>query len=216
MMRKFVVAALSCFVLASGCGPTATPVTPAPTAPARTRVTAAYSNIAATVLPLWTAKETGVFDKHGLDVDLQYVASATAVPAVISGQMQMAEVGGSEVLGAIAGGADLVIVAIDTPTYPYVFEAAPGIQSPADLKGKAVGISRIGSSSDIATRVVLKSFGLDADKDVNLVQTGSVSDRAAAMQSGAIQAARRHPTRLSSSEWGGARSSIWPRWGCRR
>ena len=161
---------------------------PAPTAPARTRVTAAYSNIAATVLPLWTAKETGVFDKHGLDVDLQYVASATAVPAVISGQMQMAEVGGSEVLGAIAGGADLVIVAIDTPTYPYVFEAAPGIQSPADLKGKAVGISRIGSSSDIATRVVLKSFGLDADKDVNLVQTGSVSDRAAAMQSGAIQA----------------------------
>jgi NitT/TauT family transport system substrate-binding protein len=129
-----------------------------------------------------------LFEKHGLEVDLQYVASATTVAAVVSGQMQVATVGLSEVLGAIAGGADLVILATQVPAYTYVFEVAPGIQTAADLKGKSVGISRVGSSSDIGTRVVLKKFGLDPDKDVNLVQTGSVSDRAAAMRTGAIQA----------------------------
>jgi NitT/TauT family transport system substrate-binding protein len=79
-------------------------------------------------------------------------------------------------------------VSIETPAYPYLMEVAPGIQSAEDLRGKSIGISRFGSSSDIATRVVLKSFGLDPDKDVNLVQTGSLSERIAAMQSGAIQA----------------------------
>jgi NitT/TauT family transport system substrate-binding protein len=180
---------LASLVLLSGCGPAAVPASaPTATAPPKTHVTASYSNIAPTVLPLWVALDSGIFEKHGLDVDLQYVASATSVPAVISGQMQVAEVGGSEALGAIAGGADLVIVSMDTPAYPYELEVAPGIQAAADLRGKSIGISRFGSSSDIATRVVLKSLGLDPDKDVQIIQTGSLSERVAAMQSGAIQA----------------------------
>lgn len=178
-----------CVFLLSGCGPAAVPAsTPPPTAAPRAHVTASYSNIAPTILPLWVALDAGIFEKHGLDVDMQYVASATSVPAVISGQMQVAEVGGSEVLGAIAGGADLVIVTTDTPGYPYEMEVAPGIQATTDLRGKSIGISRFGSSSDIATRVVLKSVGLDPDNDVQLIQTGSLSERVAAMQTGAIQA----------------------------
>jgi NitT/TauT family transport system substrate-binding protein len=182
---------MCCLFLSSGCGlPGSPPIDAKATAapPTLTKVTASYSNVAPTVLPMWAAKEAGLFEKHGLDVDLQYVASATSVPAVISGQMQIATVGLSEVLGAISAGADLVILTTEVPAYPYVLEVAPGIQSASDLKGKPVGISRIGSSSDIGTRVVLKKFGLDADRDVTLVQTGSVSDRSAAMQSGAIQA----------------------------
>jgi NitT/TauT family transport system substrate-binding protein len=160
---------------------------------ALTHITVAYSNISATIMPLWAARDTGLFEKHGLDVDLQYAASATSVAAVVSGQMQFATVGLSEVLGAIAGGADLVVVANQVPAYTYIFEVAPGIQTAADLKGKSVGISRTGSSSDIGTRVVLKKFGIDPDKDVILVQTGSVSDRAAAMKSGALQGAVASP-----------------------
>jgi NitT/TauT family transport system substrate-binding protein len=182
---------LGSVLLASSCSPPAAPSSNAvssPTRPPLTHMTVAYSNISPTILPLWAAKETGLFEKHGLDVDLQYAASATTVAAVVSGQMQLATVGLSEVLGAIAGGADLVILTTQVPAYTYVFEVAPGIQTAADLKGKSVGISRVGSSSDIGTRVVLQTVGLDADKDVNLVQTGSVSDRAAAMRSGAIQA----------------------------
>ena len=61
---------------------------------------------------------------------------------------------------------------------------APGISSPADLKGKSIGISRFGASSDLATRAVLKKFGMNADKDVALIQTGSTSERMAAMKAG--------------------------------
>jgi NitT/TauT family transport system substrate-binding protein len=193
MMRTLVspLVAGALFVACSCAPATAPPPTPAPTqAPAAlTHVSVAYSNVAATILPLWIAKQTGIFEKHGLDVDLQYVASATSVAALVSGQMQLATVGLSETLGAIAGGADLVIIANQVPAYTYIFEVAPGIQTAADLKGKSIGISRPGSSSDIGTRVVLKQFGLDPDKDVQLVQTGSVSDRAAAMKGGALQGA---------------------------
>jgi len=186
---------VSAVLLASSCAPTAAPAAavPSPTHVPLTHLSVAYSNISSTILPLWMAKQAGIFEKHGLDVDLQYVASATSVAAVVSGQMQLATVGLSEVLGAIAGGADLIVVANQVPAYTYIFEVAPGIQTAADLKGKAIGISRTGSSSDIGTRVVLKRFGLDPDKDVNLVQTGSVSDRAAAMKSGALQAAVASP-----------------------
>jgi NitT/TauT family transport system substrate-binding protein len=171
--------------------PIAAPPTPVPTqAPATlTHLIVAYSNVSPTILPLWIAQQTGLFEKHGLDVDLQYVASATSVAALVSGQMQLATVGLSETLGAIAGGADLVVIANQVPAYTYIFEVAPGIETAADLKGKSIGISRTGSSSDIGTRVVLKKFGLDPDRDVQLVQTGSVSDRAAAMKGGALQGA---------------------------
>jgi NitT/TauT family transport system substrate-binding protein len=186
-------------LLGTACAPLVAP-TPSPTAAPLTHVTVAYSNVSATILPEWIAQNTGIFQQHGLDVDLQYAASATSVSALVSGQMQVGTVGLSEVLGAIAGGADLVVVATQVPAYPYVFEVAPGIQSADGLKGKPVGISRPGSSSDIATRVVLGKFGLEADKDVTLVQTGSVSERAAAMQTGAIQAAVASPPDTLAAE----------------
>jgi NitT/TauT family transport system substrate-binding protein len=81
----------------------------------------------------------------------------------------------------------------DTPVYPYIFEVAPGINSPSDLKGKSVGISRFGSSSDIATRVVLKKYGLEPEKDVAFIQTGSTSERMAAMDAGTIQGGLAQP-----------------------
>ena len=190
MRRIFSLVLL--LAMAAACTPPPTVQPTATTVPLK-HITVAYSNISATILPEWVAKETGLFEKHGVDVDLQYVASATSVAAVVSGQMQLATVGLSEVLGAIAGGADLVVIATQVPAYTYIFEVAPGIQSMTDLKGKPVGISRTGSSSDIGTRVVLKKFGIDPDKDVQLVQTGSVSERAAAMKSGAIQGAVASP-----------------------
>lgn len=187
-MRRSALAVLVVALAVAACTPTPA-ATPTPTPVALKHVTVAYSNISSTIIPEWVAQEAGLFGKHGLDVDLQYAASATSVAAVVAGQMQLATVGLSEVLGAIAGGADLVVIATQVPAYTYIFEVAPGIQSIDDLKGKSVGISRTGSSSDIGTRVVLKKFGIDPDKDVQLVQTGSVSDRTAAMKSGAIKAA---------------------------
>jgi len=107
--------------------------------------------------------------------------------------VQVAQVGGSEVLSVIAEGGDLVIVAQLAGVYPFVLEVAAPIKTVADLKGKKVGVSSVGSSSDIATRAALKKMGLDPDKDVTIVAVGSAAQRTAAMLSGAIDAGVSQP-----------------------
>src|SRR5205814_2502862 len=88
---------------------------------------------------------------------------------------------------------DFVVLAITSPVSQFVFEVAQDIKGPADLKGKRLGISTIGSSSDISLRVALKLLGLDPDKDVNITAVGSTSNRLAALLSGQIQGAMELP-----------------------
>jgi NitT/TauT family transport system substrate-binding protein len=145
-----------------------------------------YSNLIADNLPEWMAFESGIFKQNGLDVKLDNIASSTGIPAVISGDVQIAHLGGSETLSATAAGADLVIIAITGPVYPFVFMAPASITSTDELKGKKIGVSNVGSSSDIATRVMLNKVGLDPTKDVTIVPVGSLQNRTAALLSGAI------------------------------
>jgi NitT/TauT family transport system substrate-binding protein len=126
-------------------------------------------------------------------VDVRLIESSLSIGALLAGQVQLAGVGGSESLAAAVSGADLKILATTTPVYPYKLEVAADIKTPADLKGKKIAISRIGSSSDVATRAGLKKLGLDPNKDVSIVQVGSLQARTAAMTSGAVQASMANP-----------------------
>jgi NitT/TauT family transport system substrate-binding protein len=157
---------------------------PGPAAPASLRVS--YSNVIADNLPEWMALEGGFFKQHGLDVQLDNIASSTGIRALLSGQVQVAQLGGSETISAAAGGGDLVIIGIIGGVYPFVFMAPASIASVDQLKGKKIGVSNIGSSSDIATRVMLRKVGLDPEKDVNIVAVGSLENRMAALLNGAI------------------------------
>jgi NitT/TauT family transport system substrate-binding protein len=151
-------------------------------------VTVGYSNIAGDEISLWVAVDQGYFGAHGLNVDAQLLAGgANTVAALLSGQIQFAHAGGSEALSATANGADLVVVAMLAPVYPYVFEVTPDIKSVNDLIGKTIGVATIGGSADVATRVVLRQNGLDPTRDVTIVATGSAQNRTAALMSGAIQ-----------------------------
>jgi len=145
------------------------------------------------VLPVWVALEAGIFKQNGLDVDLQYIESSKGIPALVSGQVQVADVGGSETMSAVAGGADLVTIGGNAPVWPFILQVPASIKTVDDLRGKKVGVSNFGSSSDIATRVALKHVKLDPDKDVSILAVGSASNRLAAMQSGAIQAGMSYP-----------------------
>lgn len=138
---------------------------------------------------VYVGKDAGIFADNGIDLDVQYIASTQALTALIAGQVDVSLGAGSDVLSAAAGGADLVVVAVPSPTYPFIFEAAPGINTPNDLKGKKVGVSSIGSSSDIATRVALRKLGLDPIKDLTIVAVGSAEQRTAAALAGGIQGA---------------------------
>jgi NitT/TauT family transport system substrate-binding protein len=144
-------------------------------------------------LPLWFAAEAGIYQQHGLDAAVDYIASSTGIPALLSGQVQIANVGGTETLGAVVQGADLVIIGTTLPVYPFVMMAPASITSIDELKGKKVGVSNVGSTSDTATRIILRRNGLDPDKDVTIVAVGSLSNRMAALLSGAIDAGVAQP-----------------------
>ncbi len=165
----------------------------APAASGLTKITASWSALIPAVLPVWVALEAGIFKQNGLDVDLQYIESSKGIPALVSGQVQVADVGGSETMSAVAGGADLVTIGGNAPVWPFILQVPAGIKTVDDLRGKKVGVSNFGSSSDIATRVALKHVKLDPDKDVSILAVGSASNRLAAMQSGAIQAGMSYP-----------------------
>ena len=166
-------------------GSSCAPATSGMAAP--TKIIASFSEIYQGELPLWVTKEAKIFEKNALDVELQYFASATSIPALVSGQTQISQGGGSEALSANVGGADLVLIGNLIPVYPYVFEVSSDIKTLSDLKGKKVGVSQPGSASDIATRVGLRKQGLEPDKDVTIVPVGSSQNRTAALRTGAIQ-----------------------------
>jgi NitT/TauT family transport system substrate-binding protein len=184
-------------VLAIGCTPpAATAPPPKPTsapAPPLTKITASYSERVGNYMPLLLALEQGIFQKHGLDVELQLITGATGMSALLSGQVQIAQIGGSEVVSAQVGGSDLVLSGNLGSVLPYVFIVAPDIHTIDDLKGKQVGISSVGGSADIATRLSMRHFGLDPDKDISILAMGSLQNRTAGLQNGAIQAAPANP-----------------------
>ncbi len=162
-----------------------TPASAAATAPA-TKLNVSYPDGGAH-LPLFLARDKGIFAKYGLDVTLQGLGGGSvASAALIGGDIQIADITGSEIVNADANGADVLVLATLTPTYPYVFEVSKDIKSKEDLIGKSVAIRAVGDATDIATRVVLKKEGLDPDKDVTILAVQQEGARMAALQTGQI------------------------------
>jgi ABC-type nitrate/sulfonate/bicarbonate transport system substrate-binding protein len=199
MTKTLAVLTATLAILATACGgggtgggTSPTQAASSPTTSARTcctKVISAYSNISADDWIPWYAFEKGIFKENGLEVDLQSInGGAQTSAALLAGGIQIGQFGGSEALSANAGGADVVIVANLAPVYPYKLYAQKGITSVQGLKGKKVGVSNAGGSSDIATRAALKAAGLDPDKDVSIIAVGSHANRTAALLAGTIDA----------------------------
>ena len=157
-----------------------------------TKLVASYGSIEGSQTPLWVAFEAGYFRAAGLDVELVYQASSTQVPALLSGDVQIAQVGGPEVASVNLSGADLVILATLGAVFPYQFMVAADIKTPAQLRGKTIGVSRFGDVSDAATRIALRRVGVDP-KEVSFVQVGSSVNRTAALIGGTIQGGVQSP-----------------------
>jgi ABC-type nitrate/sulfonate/bicarbonate transport system substrate-binding protein len=183
---------LSLGLLVGACTPAA-PATPtaAPTATPPSATTISVSSAPGSVndQPAWVARETGIFQRYGISLDVQYLAAAQGIAALLSNQVQIAHSGGAETVGGLAGGADLVIIANLVPVIPYQFYAGPSIQTPADLRGKKIGITSVGASYDTALRIVLPKLGLDPNTDVSLIPVGSIPNVTAALFNGAIDGA---------------------------
>ncbi len=173
-------------IVLAACGGTAAPPPPAG-APAK--LSAAYSNAGADHMPGWIAKDAGYFLNNGLDVTLQLGGGGTkTAAALLAGDFQLVEMGGSETAAAAAGGADLLIVAAPAQVYPYKLIARREIATIQGLKGKKLAISSTGGSSDVAARVVLRRNGLEPNKDVTLTPVGDATTRQVALFNGAVDA----------------------------
>ena len=153
------------------------------------RLAVGYGSISTNYLPLWMAKESGIFLKNGLDVDtVFFTSSPTAFMALLAGETAITINPGPDVVNAHLAGADVVFVAGGTVALDWWLVSRPEIKTPSLLRGGAVGISRFGSSSEFIARYALQKIGLTPGKDVTIVQIGSPLSRQAALDTRKIQA----------------------------
>ena len=151
------------------------------------KITIGYSSISPASSPAWFAYEGGFFRKYGLDAQLIFIESGSRmVQTLVSGDVVAAQVGGAPVIQSNLQGSGVVIIAGLLNTMDYKFVVSRDITRPDQLKGKTVAVSRVGSSSDFATRYTLEKYGLVPDKDVAILQIGSQPARFSALESGRI------------------------------
>lgn len=151
------------------------------------KIVIGYSGISPSQAPSWMAYEGGFLRKNGLDAQLIFVESGSrTVQTLISGDVVAAQVAGTSVIQSNLQGSGVVLIAGFLNTMDYKFIVARDIIRPDQLKGKIVAVSRIGSSSDFATRYALEKYGLVPDKDVAILQIGSQPARFSALESGKI------------------------------
>ena len=135
----------------------------------------------------YVAQDRGFYKKHGLDAELLFIPSTTtSVTSLVAGDVHMANASGGGVASAVVAGADLVLAACYLNSLPYELVVQEAVKSAEDLKGKNIGISRIGSASDVAARALIRGVGLEPDKQVLIMQVGGPTERAASFRTGRI------------------------------
>jgi ABC-type nitrate/sulfonate/bicarbonate transport system substrate-binding protein len=150
------------------------------TVPFRAGITAPTVNM----LPVWLARDEGLFRAYGLDVEIVVTdGGSRGLAEVGAGRLDEMTVGLSSVLDANARGGDYRLAASGANTLSLGFFGARNITSAAQLKGKTVAISAKGSESDTAARFALRRLGL-TPRDVVIAEMGGTEKRLDALSSG--------------------------------
>lgn len=139
---------------------------------------------------VWIPYEAGIFRKHGLDVELLFVAGGSTTAQVVqSGQAPIGIFTGSAVVSSGLAGGDLVAVAGVMNVIPFFVMGRPEVRRVEDLKGKKVGITRFGSASDFALRYTEEKWPVKRGRDFAVIQNGSMPANLLALKSGAADGA---------------------------
>ena len=149
-----------------------------------------WSAVSALNSPFWVMKDAGFLKEEGLDTDLIYVpSSSTMAQAQLSGEVSVSTANSQVVVDSDLQGGDLVAMGAVTNEVAFYVMAPPEITSVSQLKGKLVGITRFGASTDFAIRKLLEKYGLQPIRDVPIIQIGGMPEIAAALSKRAIYAA---------------------------
>jgi sulfonate transport system substrate-binding protein len=137
--------------------------------------------------PVVVAMRKGFFKSEGLDVDKIQMQPAIAVKALVSGDVDYLLAWGSALRAAVTGVPIKAVVGIASRPL-HVLVARPEIRTPKDLRGKIIGVDSVAGTVDYLSRVAVRYFGLDPEKDVKIIVTGESPTRLAALHAGSIDA----------------------------
>ena len=153
------------------------------------RIRIGYSSISGAYIGIWVAHDAGLFQKEGLDDQVILIPSGSQLAqVVVAGEVEIGSLNGSSAMAAALKGADMKIIGNSVNKMIFSIYARPEIKNVEQLKGKKIGISRYGSSTDISARYALRKFNIDPQKDVTILQMGAMSSIMAGLQNGAIDA----------------------------
>ena len=171
---------------------------------AKDRLAIGYSSASGVFAGLWVAQEGKIFEKYDIDSRLVLIASGSLmVQAMLGGDLPIAGAAGSAAVDASLGGADVVMFGSMVKVPAFYIMALPEIKTVDDLRGKSVGVTRFGSSTDFTIRYILRKQGLEPGRDVTLIQTGDLFAAAAMLRTRAIVAAPfSSPANLRAEEAG--------------
>jgi NitT/TauT family transport system substrate-binding protein len=148
--------------------------------------------------PLYVAKEEGFFARNGVEVNLKRVSGTAQVPALVANEVQLAGVGGNEVINADLGGASLVMIAACSDLPVFSLYARKEFKSVPDLAGKSIGVTARGTSTDIAARLFLRHY--DMLGTVNIVPAGNTIPAILASMSKGIEAGMISPPTTAEAD----------------
>jgi NitT/TauT family transport system substrate-binding protein len=139
----------------------------------------------------WIAQDAGLFKKHNLDFPMVFIPASSAVTAaMLGGDGEIALTGGEGMIRAnLAGGSDFVFIGAVKNILTHSIMGKPELKRPEDLKGKKVGVTRLGGNPHYFAIQALRLKGLDPSKDVTFIQTGGAPETLAALKTGVIDAA---------------------------
>jgi ABC-type nitrate/sulfonate/bicarbonate transport system substrate-binding protein len=159
-------------------------------AEAPTKFIFAYGAIGGNAVPLWIAKEQGIFRKYNLDPQLVYTIAGRAMQSMLAGEVQVGLLGATHVTNAVTAGGDMTMLLGMEDRLNFVLVVRSGIKSAEELKGKKIAIGTPSGSLSLATYVGLDHLGLVPRRDgIVLLGTGSSPERLAALFAGSIDGA---------------------------
>jgi NitT/TauT family transport system substrate-binding protein len=154
------------------------------------KVIVGWSAVSALNSPFWVIRDAGFLKEEGLDADLIFIAtSSTMAQSMLAGEVAISSANSQVVADVGLQGGDLVAIGAIINSVAFYVMAPPEIKSVGDLRGKPVGVSRFGASTDFGMRMLLKKYKLEPVSDVPIMQIGGMPELAAALSKKAIFAA---------------------------
>ena len=152
-----------------------------------------YGSLSTSYAPIWVAGEAQLFQKNGITAEVLYLESALVRTALIAGDIVMGGMSGTTMAAPRLQGADPIIIASFLNSLQYRLVVRPEIKTPAQLKGKRVGVAGFGLGAHRGAQIMVAKLGLNPDNDVVMLQIGGDPTRLSALLSGTIDASVFNP-----------------------